>query len=334
MTVSRKPLALITALVGALAVSTASADLVFHDDFEGETIDANPDTPIVGDPWVNIGTLTGHTISANPLVDADNPSSLVLKSHRAGGAAGRAFIDLTLEQSARIQAGELLTVRFQHYQPDPSRSSIAFAIYQNDFFDFSENAVDVEFHVNREVKHYKDAINNFETTGLFGTDGWDEVELIVDYAADRWSVSLNGGTPVGNLPFRNDGDYMTAATLLISPSVSQMTGYTDNIRVYIGAVPTPTTNADFDADGDVDGDDLLRWQRGFGIASGATLGQGDADGNGAVDAADLAAWKTKFGGPAVAAVPEPAALAPAAVAAAACAAALRRPGRRAADRRQ
>ena len=59
----------------------------------------------------------------------------------------------------------------------------------------------------------------------------------------------------------------------------------------------PTLNADFDEDNVVDGQDFLIWQRGFGIGSGATHGQGDADEDAAVNAADLAVWQTQFGGP-------------------------------------
>jgi hypothetical protein len=69
-------------------------------------------------------------------------------------------------------------------------------------------------------------------------------------------------------------------------------------------------DADFDSDGDVDGADFLRWQRGFGT-SGAGLDDGDANGDGNVNAADLAIWKTQFGAaavPAAASVPEPATL--------------------------
>jgi hypothetical protein len=66
--------------------------------------------------------------------------------------------------------------------------------------------------------------------------------------------------------------------------------------------------ADFNQDGDVDGDDFLIWQRGLGI--GSTLPEGDADGDGEVDAGDLAAWRFQFGStdaavPVGSAVPEP-----------------------------
>jgi hypothetical protein len=82
----------------------------------------------------------------------------------------------------------------------------------------------------------------------------------------------------------------------------------------VGAVVyEAATDADFDNDNDVDGNDFLRWQRGVGTNTGATNAQGDANGDGAVNGADLAIWKSKFGGSpvaaAMAAVPEPASVA-------------------------
>jgi hypothetical protein len=53
--------------------------------------------------------------------------------------------------------------------------------------------------------------------------------------------------------------------------------------------------SDFDEDGDGDGVDLLAWQRGFGIPSGATTADGDADGDGDVDEDDLDVWERHFG---------------------------------------
>jgi autotransporter-associated beta strand protein len=69
--------------------------------------------------------------------------------------------------------------------------------------------------------------------------------------------------------------------------------------------------ADFDANGVVDGLDLVKWKAGFGITSGATFMQGDADRDGDVDSSDFFAWQRSLGlsaasFPAVAGVPEPA----------------------------
>jgi hypothetical protein len=61
-------------------------------------------------------------------------------------------------------------------------------------------------------------------------------------------------------------------------------------------------DADFDNDGDVDGQDALIWQRGLGAGSNAT---GDANGDAAVNGDDLAIWRNQFGSSAVAAIPEP-----------------------------
>ena len=66
-------------------------------------------------------------------------------------------------------------------------------------------------------------------------------------------------------------------------------------RIDIGAVELQLSSADFDEDGDVDGDDFLAWQTGFGTASGATRADGDADLDGDVDGEDFLAWQAQFG---------------------------------------
>ncbi len=75
-------------------------------------------------------------------------------------------------------------------------------------------------------------------------------------------------------------------------------------------VNTILESADFNEDGNVDGNDFLTLQRGLGITSGATLSQGDANNDGAVNHLDLAIWEAQYGTVStlatVAAVPEPA----------------------------
>jgi hypothetical protein len=68
-------------------------------------------------------------------------------------------------------------------------------------------------------------------------------------------------------------------------------------------------NADFDDDGDIDGNDFLIWQSGFGIDDGsAQPGDGDANSDGNVNATDREIWQDQFGTTSVSAlsaVPEP-----------------------------
>jgi hypothetical protein len=70
--------------------------------------------------------------------------------------------------------------------------------------------------------------------------------------------------------------------------------------------PFPHSTSDHDLDGDVDGQDLLIWQREFGQHTG----DGDADSNLLVDGNDLQMWRTEYGTVtsdlvAAVAVPEP-----------------------------
>lgn len=72
----------------------------------------------------------------------------------------------------------------------------------------------------------------------------------------------------------------------------------------IGSTAGPA--ADFDGDGDVDGDDLAAWEDGFSLLAGASKADGDADGDGTVVGLDLMIWQREHGPPAAAAaVPEP-----------------------------
>ncbi|HMP07388.1 MAG TPA: dockerin type I domain-containing protein, partial [Lacipirellulaceae bacterium] len=86
----------------------------------------------------------------------------------------------------------------------------------------------------------------------------------------------------------------------------------------LSVVATPVTNADFNGDGVVDGDDLLMWKAGFGFAGQTTTADGDANGDGRVDGADFLLWQQQLFKAAMSRpVPEPMAfgmLAPAAVA--------------------
>jgi hypothetical protein len=54
---------------------------------------------------------------------------------------------------------------------------------------------------------------------------------------------------------------------------------------------SPLASADFDGDGDVDGNDLATWQTAYGVTSG-----GDASGDGQTNGADFLAWQRQFTG--------------------------------------
>lgn len=233
---------LAASLFGFVDFSTVMADLAFYDSFETGTIGANPTSPIIGSPWVTVGATDNNTVQANPLVSGANGSAKVLQVNRAQGSpAGREFFDLTPAQTAQTAAGELLTLQFKHYQPDATRPSIALLTYENALHNFTQNQIDLEFLGGRALKYYLNSANGFIDTGLVGTSGWDNVEVVVNYTTDTWSVSLNGGTPVSNLPFVTGGGFTQFASALFGPSTSPVTGYVDDVAAYVGAIPEPSS---------------------------------------------------------------------------------------------
>jgi hypothetical protein len=80
--------------------------------------------------------------------------------------------------------------------------------------------------------------------------------------------------------------------------------------------PTPSLNADFNGDNQVDANDLALWNTGFGLPTGATNLHGDADDDQDVDGSDFLTWQRELGDiatPPVTAIPEPSGLTLAAI---------------------
>lgn len=95
-------------------------------------------------------------------------------------------------------------------------------------------------------------------------------------------------------------------------NAGQLAGYYRDDAGLHGYLAIPVADADFNGNGQVNGDDLAAWKGGFGLATGAAKSVGDANGDFDVDGADFLKWQTQLtlGGaalPAVAVVPEPAA---------------------------
>ena len=77
--------------------------------------------------------------------------------------------------------------------------------------------------------------------------------------------------------------------------------WTGDATVYVDRIALtdttfiPLEDADFDQDGDIDGEDFLTWQRGLGISGNGLRSQGDANGDGNVDELDFAVWQRQLG---------------------------------------
>jgi hypothetical protein len=150
---------------------------------------------------------------------------------------------------------------------------------------------------------------------LWQADTWYNFRFDMDFETKTYDFFVNGAkVNVDPIQFYQT-DALNAGKFFVSRGTNQAGSIIDDVRIQATSA-FPVANADFDDDGDVDGEDFLVWQRGVGITSGAQLDDGDANGDGAVNAADLTVWKNNFASAAAAAsaVPEPTAAAVATVA--------------------
>jgi MYXO-CTERM domain-containing protein len=89
---------------------------------------------------------------------------------------------------------------------------------------------------------------------------------------------------------------LTVLIVLVSCGVSRGALLTDFAASYALYQQCAMNGADFDSDEDIDGMDLLQWQRGVGMVGQFINPFGDADRNGFVNQLDVNHWKGQFGG--------------------------------------
>ncbi|MDZ4658813.1 MAG: hypothetical protein SH868_14655 [Bythopirellula sp.] len=151
---------------------------------------------------------------------------------------------------------------------------------------------------------------------IAGTTTQDYDRLIVDgvlAAGGTLDVALLGYSPIEGDSFDLlDFGSLTGGFTVMLPSLD--TGLAWDVSAFesagvLSVVANVVENADFDGDGDVDGRDLLVWQRGYGLTGQGDNSMGDANRDGEVTSADLEIWELQYGEPgelsAAVAVPEP-----------------------------
>lgn len=132
-----------------------------------------------------------------------------------------------------------------------------------------------------------------------GESGWQEAGIITENRVTEFnptaSTLLEGNGRVLSL-----GQLVDIAGGILSADDFQFQFSTADGRiitglVVIGSLPTASLDGDYDGDGDVDGGDLLAWQRTLGQAAIPEGAGADGNRNGIVDAPDLAVWRSHFG---------------------------------------
>lgn len=155
--------------------------------------------------------------------------------------------------------------------------------------------------------------DRYDLSGAVQLDGALIIDLFGGYVptvGDTFDI-LSAGVSVTGLFSSVDQPFAMPSGLLFDVVYSA-----DLVQLVV--VEAPIYSADFDLDGDVDGDDLVIWQSAYGVDDSA-----DADGDGDSDGRDFAEWQRQFGSvplSASTAVPEPSGVLLSLIACAACSA--------------
>jgi hypothetical protein len=122
--------------------------------------------------------------------------------------------------------------------------------------------------------------------------------IMLTSTTTRLEVSLAGGflpLPGQSFTLLTTTDALTGSfATVVLPTLAPGLAWTQTQTATSFAIGvTGSLAADFDEDGDVDGDDLTRWEAGYG--TGMLHTEGNADGDGDVDGADFLAWQQSLG---------------------------------------
>jgi len=139
--------------------------------------------------------------------------------------------------------------------------------------------------------------------------GWHNLAVDISNAELKFYVDGIHARTVTNAFTLRSYDYVRLGAGVTNTNTES---FFDNVQVILNPPPIgtpPTEDADFDGDGDVDGQDFLTWQQNLGDAGAGTPSTGDANEDANVDGADLTIWQSQFGQAPLAAlirpVPEP-----------------------------
>lgn len=175
----------------------------------------------------------------------------------------------------------------------------------------SGTSVDIEaYYISSESDSLTSSTwNSFDDQDVNGGDDWLEILSAGDGQVGEVASLTSTTMGSGGLSARSLGNlFDTTGTKDLSFQYLEAGGFFGSVGEVIYEPIDDPVGPDFNLNGVVDGKDFLIWQSGFGIASGATVYDGDADGDGDVDSADLGIWQAQLGAVSTAAttsIPEP-----------------------------
>ena len=290
---------------GVICLSPARADFVLVEDFEdylpgsistqGGWSAASPTTVVDLDPENSenqvLSVTTNSTLARLDLLGANSPI--------LNGTVRMAFLRFRVGSQQNYSFGFTHVTNpseFSDFGPEVgmSNSSLDLRVFDGDGDMYQELAslsadswynlwmlVDAENDTTRlwlntsdDAAEYDNALTADDNSETFSFRSANQQDLI------RFYIKTGGGSSQNSGPLFIDDLYIESSNALnLGNPVSG--------ELFLAA--------DFDDDGDVDGEDFLVWQLGFGIVGDADREDGDADNDEDVDGEDFLVWQSEFG---------------------------------------
>jgi len=260
--------------IGAFNSDTATFN---NTPFNAANVISTTTGPNFGSGYAAGATLGWSQATSGAFVDAVKNAlggSLHLGARAATNPGTRSFYFIDQAETTNAGAAPSLAITYSI----PTNNPIGSATVEADFTLASGSTLEVDL-LSATLYDQLDVNGAASLSGVLSVDALDLDQLAINdtftiLTADSIVNNLTLGGPDGNL-FNLSASTPTSLVL-----------------TYAGAV---VANADFDNDGDVDGRDFLRWQRGFGLTGQTNNSNGDANGDSFVNSLDLAVWQTKYG---------------------------------------
>jgi endonuclease/exonuclease/phosphatase family metal-dependent hydrolase len=215
-------------------------------------------------------------------------------------------INHALPNPANREARAVLEVRVSLDAADPAVDFSVFATHLDANTDDTNRFAQAAF--------INDLVDNSVTPALLAGDmNTRPTSRTFDRLSEQWTDATNASNPgisrasqIDYIMYRLPQQWMVVeqGRFIVNPTTLVASDHYPILSV----LELRESVADFDADGIVDGNDFLIWQRGVG--QGSSTNQGDGNGDGVVNDGDLELWRSKFGdtAPRAMATPEPAAV--------------------------
>ncbi|MBU4272136.1 MAG: PEP-CTERM sorting domain-containing protein [Planctomycetes bacterium] len=218
--------------------SPASATIIFQDSFEGQTVGAAVSTltPPIGLSYTGSAGTVRDTSTVPPGGGGGGSSKFV-----AGSTAGGDWM-FTKPADRTATAGQVITTELDAYYVSSTETTCnTFTTFPGDGTTWGTSAWQIGVSPTGVLKKYEGGADWVNVAGAptIHTDQWIHVKVVGDYTAKTFTATVDGFTFSGVFSTGASAGNTYGKLYVSSPNYTSM--FYDNVAVYTGVIPEPST---------------------------------------------------------------------------------------------